>query len=251
MLVDFEIEEDGFALAQSYLLLSLISYDPLQKAHRDNRYWLTLAISQIIGLKAARRPAYSGPAPQLTSEKKLWWSCVVRDFILSVAYQQPPYIRLDEFDVERLDIADLYQIQTDRDDDSGKPKLILAQIMVSMMDLAALAEPLLRKRYNHRAKQTNGNAASERSILTSLLAAERESTELLVWQNNFLDKLGKEMFLDSAMAGSPHGVISKTLPLHRNVALLMYRCVYARKDFVKSTSRLESPDYATILAYFA
>lgn len=149
LLFDFEAESSPIAIAQAALLLS--SWDPGPRRHRVHvgSFWLGVSIEQA---KLARAHQYwVGPhKPQATKRnnclKRLWWSIILHDRLLSMFYQRTIQVTPAQFDIENhtlLQYEDLADEQERSRVYNGGIKRSLVQFVEQMIKLAAALTDLL------------------------------------------------------------------------------------------------------------
>ncbi|OBS17660.1 hypothetical protein FPOA_09395 [Fusarium poae] len=92
------VETDGLSAIKASLMLQW--YNPQAPEHisfDNSGFWLKIGvgIAQQIGLHRE-----SPPGPSRVVRRRLWWSLVVRDSLISVAHGRPRIINLDDSDVQ-------------------------------------------------------------------------------------------------------------------------------------------------------
>ncbi|OAL34943.1 hypothetical protein AYO20_05658 [Fonsecaea nubica] len=176
-LCDMDYELDRLTLIQSTLLMTYWNETPDDP--KDVWYWLGVAISlsKRIGLNC-EPPPYP-PRNQLERRlwKRLWWSCYIRDRLVSLAFRRPPRIRHDEFDQPVLRLSDLEtRPLSDRVSEmlgsqcpilkNEAARMLLARLYIGMAELCVCLTPILEMQYrksNHITitQTTKLDAASE------------------------------------------------------------------------------------------
>ncbi|KAF5012848.1 hypothetical protein FDECE_1138 [Fusarium decemcellulare] len=162
VLYDFDYESDTIANIQALLLMTY--WHETIDDQKDASHWVGLAKSLAEGLYLHQD---SGPA--VISEQKLykriWWSCFMRDQLISLALRRAPHINFGDFTTRMLeeDDFDMYS--------SSKPPGIkpsvrqeLAALCISKAKLCICLNRVLRTCYELRprrsvpAQQTTGSS---------------------------------------------------------------------------------------------
>ncbi|OQU96910.1 Fungal specific transcription factor domain-containing protein [Cladophialophora immunda] len=101
LLYDADYESDSLTLVQSLLLMSLWCDNP--DAHKQCWHWTGIAISlaQTMGLNRDPAPLQI-KSERKTLRKRVWWSCFMRDRLISLGMSRPMRIRGDDFDTPLL-----------------------------------------------------------------------------------------------------------------------------------------------------
>jgi len=136
MLFDFEAEHDPFVTAQGSLLLSY--YNDNSERHL-NTFWLSTAI-QSARLVGAYQYENDKNLTQYDTQmkKRLWWTCILRDRILSLGLRRPLQISQSQFDFGSSCLS-----EDDMKEDVGKSEvydaktqLLLFRILIAQCKLA-------------------------------------------------------------------------------------------------------------------
>lgn len=87
----------------------MLSYHTEPRRIRTCSYWLGLAIHFARDAQAFSYHDHRHSAPQRRTLKRLWWSCILRDRIVSLGLRRPLLINSDDFDftLPPLTAADL------------------------------------------------------------------------------------------------------------------------------------------------
>ncbi|KAJ4252791.1 hypothetical protein NW762_010697 [Fusarium torreyae] len=115
LLYDFNTETDRLVLVQVLTLMSLWYESP--EEHRNTWHWTDVAISQCYAAGLHLDPSFSGTqeSPQTQGlRRRLWWTCFIRDRIVSMGMRRSPRIKDDDYNVLMLVSSDFYQPNKDR-----------------------------------------------------------------------------------------------------------------------------------------
>lgn len=105
LIYDSNSETDCIVLVQSAILMTLY-YEPTE-GHRNVWYWKEVAVSQAFAAGLHLETEDPGlPNSSRSLRRKIWWSCYVRDRVISLMVKRPPRIRGDEFWVPMLEDDD-------------------------------------------------------------------------------------------------------------------------------------------------
>jgi hypothetical protein len=85
LLYDFDIEHDQVAVAQALALMSFWYEDPNDK--KEAWYWIGVANLVLTPMDIFRSPATQEARSTLL--RRIWWSCFIRDALLSLAMGRP------------------------------------------------------------------------------------------------------------------------------------------------------------------
>jgi hypothetical protein len=92
-------------LVQTMVLLSLWWEAP--DAAKDGWHWIGLATSMARTIDLNRDPATLGLDIKMQRlRKRIWWSCLIRDPIVSIGTSRPTRIRIEDFNVPMLTLDD-------------------------------------------------------------------------------------------------------------------------------------------------
>ncbi|KAL2205949.1 hypothetical protein CC79DRAFT_1397931 [Sarocladium strictum] len=107
LLYNLDVETDRLVLAQALLLMTLWYESP--KTLKGTSYWIEVAISQCFAAalhydpSASRRPL----SPQLSKlRRRIWWTCFMRDRVVSLGMQRHSRIDRNDFTVSMLSYSD-------------------------------------------------------------------------------------------------------------------------------------------------
>lgn len=106
LLYDFDCETDGVVIAQ-VLLLMTFWYEESDN-HKNTWHWMDAAISQAFSQELHVDPMLSGSV-SLSAQRlrrRVWWSCFMRDRLISLGMKRRSRIRDDDFNVAMLEPAD-------------------------------------------------------------------------------------------------------------------------------------------------
>ncbi|KAH7016757.1 fungal-specific transcription factor domain-containing protein [Ilyonectria destructans] len=106
-LYDFNTESDHLVLVQALLLMSLWYESP--ENHRNTWNWIDVSISQAFAAGLHQDPSNSkSPDPPRVQHlrRRIWWTCFMRDRVVSLGMRRPPRIRDDDYNVLMLEDSD-------------------------------------------------------------------------------------------------------------------------------------------------
>ena len=148
-----DYEADKIIVIQSVLMLSFRYADTEDRT--GPWYWTGVAISlcHTLGLHCdpgATLSPFSNSQASLW--RRLWWACVQREVLYSLAYGRPMRIHLDEFDVPKPSADDVWLRAADLPPDVRKgylPKEVgpLACIYCTFTDLCLVLAKILQGHY--------------------------------------------------------------------------------------------------------
>lgn len=203
---------------QASLLLSLWAPALRVNPSRGNFYWLSgaIAIAKELGLHRDG-PVSRNDISDGKLLRRVWWGCVIRDVFLAITYRRPTIIRLGDYDVLPLTWEDAMDASEESKFYNLTSEQQLAKMFAHLTQIAPLACKVLEVRFSVATRTPPINQSPSRG-LDSLLDMERTYTELVIWHKSFL-ATGDISFVDS------EETISKALMLHRNMILILYKCV--------------------------
>ncbi|KAJ3545115.1 hypothetical protein NM208_g2675 [Fusarium decemcellulare] len=111
LLYDFNAETDRLTLVQSLALMTL--WYESSDEHRNTWHWTDVVISQCFAAGLHLDPSYSKaqePPRIQRLRRRIWWTCFMRDRIVSMGMRRPPRIRDDDYNVLMLEQSD-FQLQ--------------------------------------------------------------------------------------------------------------------------------------------
>ncbi|KAF5013870.1 hypothetical protein FDECE_151 [Fusarium decemcellulare] len=120
LLYDFDCETDGLVIVQTLLLMSF--WYGKTDDNKNTLHWIDLAISQAFAQSLHVDPRYSRTAVSLTTQRlrrRIWWSCYIRDRLISFGMRRLPRIRDGDFRVPMLELADF---QSEHLSDKKRPR---------------------------------------------------------------------------------------------------------------------------------
>jgi hypothetical protein len=180
--MDYGLEHNSMALAQACLLLSLQSTMMNQKL---NSVWLSKAIAHAEIAKANHYYREKNSSHRLCL-KRLWWSCILRDRMISLGVRRMIQIGPEKFDFDQagLEAEDLAEECHESDVYDSASKKSLSKIVVAQCELAVAMMPMMITAYcDETPSQIDGSSVS--MLIHSMTVVERASTELSVWARRF------------------------------------------------------------------
>jgi hypothetical protein len=103
-LYEFDTETDGLTLVQSLLLMTYWYESP--EDHKDSWHWMGIAISLAYSLGIHRSPHSEMDPKQISLQKRVWWSCFIRDRLIALGSSR--ILRISDFDVPMLTLDDFH-----------------------------------------------------------------------------------------------------------------------------------------------
>jgi len=180
--MEYGLEHNSIALAQACLLLSLQSTMMNQKL---NSVWLSKAIAHAETAGANHYYREKDSSHRL-SLKRLWWSCILRDRMISLGVRRMIQIGPEKFDFDQagLEAEDLAEECHESDVYDSASKKSLSKIVVAQCELAVAMMPMMITAYcDENPSQIDGSSVS--MLMHSMTAVEKASTELSVWARRF------------------------------------------------------------------
>ncbi|KIW32622.1 uncharacterized protein PV07_04153 [Cladophialophora immunda] len=105
LLYDLDYEQDRICLIQSLLLMTLWYRSP--DDHKDPWHYVGLAVSLARKTGLHRESTIAAAAPnQRPLLRRLWWCCVLRDYMIGYGMSRPVHIHLDKCTVSMLTMDD-------------------------------------------------------------------------------------------------------------------------------------------------
>jgi hypothetical protein len=156
---------------------------------RLNSVWLSKAIAHAETAGASNHPREKDPNHRLQL-KRLWWSCILRDRMISLGVRRMIQIGPDKFDFDQtvLDEEDLAEECDKSDVYDAASKKILSKIVVAQCELAVAMTPMMITAYcDESASQQND--LSTAMLVHSMTAIEKANTELSIWARRFRPSL--------------------------------------------------------------
>ena len=113
LLYDLDVEPDRISIIQSLVLMAYMSETPGDA--RGGWHWIGVAVTLAMTLGFHRRADYVTLVPEKGRlQRRIWWSCYIRDRTLALAVNRPWRIRDDEFDTPMLTLADFEISESER-----------------------------------------------------------------------------------------------------------------------------------------
>lgn len=154
-----------------------------------NSIWLSKAVAHA---EAASANNYSlerdrGRRLQL---KRLWWSCVLRDRMISLGVRRMIQIGPENFDFDQagLEEEDLEEECAESDVYDVVSKKILSKVVIAQCELATAMTPMMISAYcSESTSQVDEQSVAP--LINSIAAIEKANTELSVWARRFKTSL--------------------------------------------------------------
>lgn len=181
MLYEARVEQDALVISQAAVLLSYFTSDQEIWA---NSGWLHIAVQHARMLQAHQYYTFEADMPQRGSTlKRLWWSCLIRDRIISLGMRRPLQISALEPDLHRHSFttdeleSELFESATYDTEVKG----IISQVMRSLCGFVVAVTDLINLVY----PETSKGCVSEgrQPVLCQL---EKANSTLLSWEMDWL-----------------------------------------------------------------
>ncbi|KFY98227.1 hypothetical protein V498_01580 [Pseudogymnoascus sp. VKM F-4517 (FW-2822)] len=204
LLYNFRTETDFASIAQASLLLS---YRSTPHEQQSNTSWLSTAIEYARADNAHLYNRLPGlTSRQMSTKKRLWWCCVLRDRIIALGVRQPLQITSDHFDFSQDAVveADFSGEVEQSQVYDAETKLLLANIFIVQCHFALAVTSTIMAIY-----PLNG-------VVIPVLPTPARISELHIQMEEGKKDLKKwmEIFKDRLTRGS-----SKSAALHNSVTL--------------------------------
>ncbi|CAM1507618.1 Fc.00g072590.m01.CDS01 [Cosmosporella sp. VM-42] len=231
LLHDFDYERDHITLIQSLLLMTYWHED--LDDEKGPSHWIGLAISL-----AYKTGIQDNPGPARTSgqrlQRRIWWSCYMRDCLVSLGFRQPLWIVADDFDVPML-VEDDFEIRALPSEDRRtyakifflRSERFQAQLAVMCMSKARLCvciHRILETQYSIQGPHSKLSVNTTSSMM--LLHPVRNA------KTDDIHDIGREleMWADSLPVGCHQQMLSlsdiedgmSTIAIHRIVLFMVY-----------------------------
>ncbi|KAL4961519.1 uncharacterized protein BDV14DRAFT_123233 [Aspergillus stella-maris] len=225
-LYDLGTERDPFHIAQAALLLAdhFDYLDPLV-----NTTWITIAVENVRRASTHRSQMleiYQIRKYRLSDLKRLWWCCLLRDRITSLASRRPPVLTLDQFDprsADELSIAEVWDDDCEAFDSSMRN--VLYQALMGQCRLATLLTP-----HTLSTNPSLGGIGPNVCVEKEKAAAMNTIRSLSSWINEYKELLGnRETRTNLAVAVNLHlttiyYIGAHFILLNRLIILYLFRC---------------------------
>ncbi|KAK4947681.1 hypothetical protein LTR10_013627 [Elasticomyces elasticus] len=231
LLYNFDYESDQITILQAVLLMTYW-YEDMDEP-KDVMYWLDIAISM------ARRIDLTAQKTSRTYRlcKRIWWSCFIRDRLITLDLSCPPRMFLEHHDVPMLEVSDFETRALPTEltqllggcstvEDSGR-RVALAQMCIGLTQLCVHIGPILNKQLCEQqdlgAPRTNIIHRLSKSISISTHEALQYDQLLSKWcQRSDLQNLHN--FIDGSY-DRLSAIDCKTIHLHRGLLASIYLAV--------------------------
>lgn len=222
-----DYEQDRICLIQSLLLMTMWYRSP--DDHKDPWHYVGLAVS--LAKKSCFHQASTIAAADASQQpllRRLWWCCVMRDYMVAYGMSRPVHIRLHECTVSMLTVNDLddynLPVETLFQVDNHQPKTRCASALcVDLVKLCRIGHTHLERQdfkglvfegSNNPTAQSHVN--SEQTDLDNEIA-QKSDTELSAWFSDvFGNSTGNLPFLGT------HEPEYDPLDQYRSLLYMMY-----------------------------
>lgn len=203
LLYDFDYETDRVTVVQAVLIMTYWYESPDDP--KDVWHWLGVAISlaRTIGLNVNTTSSPLSPQKQKLW-KRIWWSCYMRDRLISIGMRRPIRIREDDYDVPILEVSDFETEALPADlarmvggssaiRDPSKREL-LARMCIQMIKICQCITHVLEVQYSMLGHRLGATSETTMRLVPKRSAAERIAVmqcdrELETWYNNLPEDL--------------------------------------------------------------
>ncbi|KAM0425449.1 hypothetical protein ACHAPT_009238 [Fusarium lateritium] len=231
LLYDFNAEPDRVVIIQALLLMTLWYETP--KEHRNTWHWIDVAISQAFAAGLHRDPPFLSSPPLIRIQRlrrRIWWTCLMRDRLVSLGMKRPPRINDEDYCVTMLEEADfgLADLQGNNRgqlqdmcsyiQDRSK-RMALARLCIAKASLCRRLRYYLRSRYSVFAENA-GDEAAEAFTMSKpddKAAYVSCSEDLVIWRNELPNDC-KYRTLSSDLTSQE----DSTVALHRTILHMIY-----------------------------
>ncbi|KAJ4248451.1 hypothetical protein NW762_012788 [Fusarium torreyae] len=168
-LFDIDTRRDHISRAQGALILT---YHTTSLRDEANTYWLSTAVYLARCARADYYAEVDGDTKDKAPLKRLWWSCVVRDRIMSLGLQRPMCIGQSDFDFNQSGLTELdFEGEIDGSQVYGPAiKRILAQLAVSLCEFSTILNPILSITYPRKAVSPSEDPLNDIGLFESHVA---------------------------------------------------------------------------------
>ncbi|KAL4792558.1 hypothetical protein BDV19DRAFT_392052 [Aspergillus venezuelensis] len=225
-LYDLGTERDPFHIAQAALLLAdhFDYLDPLA-----NTTWITIAVENIRRASTHRSQMleiYEIRKYRLSDLKRLWWCCLLRDRITSLASRRPSVLTLDQFDprgADELSIPEVWDDDCEAFDSSMRT--VLYQALMGQCRLTTFLTP-----HTLSTNPSLGGIGPNVCVEKEKAAAMDVIRGLCSWNNEYKELLAnRETRTNLAVAANLHltsiyYIGAHFILLNRLVILYLFRC---------------------------
>ncbi|KAF4472615.1 Cutinase transcription factor 1 beta [Fusarium albosuccineum] len=231
LLYDFNTETDQIILVQAILLMTLWYETP--KEHRNTWHWIDVAISQAFSAGLHREPSFLSSPPMIRVQRlrrRLWWSCLIRDRLVSLGMKRPPRINDEDFCVPMLEKTD-FEPDSFLDVDHRQlrdmcsyignktKRATLARLCIAKASLCHRLKYYLRSRYsvfieNAGDEMTEASKMSRPNDQAAFISC---SEDLVAWQDTLPEICKYRPLSHDALAQ-----VDNTIALHRIILHMIY-----------------------------
>lgn len=262
LLYGLDCEPDRLVLLQALVLMTYW-YD-MASDEKDTWYWMgvTISLAQVIGIHRNPQNLHIG-AEEKCLRRRIWWSCYIRDRLLSLGIRRPPRIRDEDSDVPMLTIEDFaYSLRVPSDDlirlmgHSGLTTLDMegrkgvALITVDLAKLCICIGHALSSQYSTLGTLTGGSELFS-SPTTAPQFSERQALELAKCESeleNWVLNRHTICHFKPLIPGRPasHDWCEKMTRLHQALLHLIYLnttgVLHRPRAFSSATSPINTSD---------
>lgn len=186
MLYEARVEQDALAISQAAVLLSYFTSDQEIWA---NSGWLHIAVRHARMLQAHQYHYLEVETPaRVSTLKRLWWCCLIRDRIVSLGMRRPLQIPVLEPDLHRdfFTADELEREIVGSGTYDSEVKSILFQVMRSLCRFVVAVTDLVNLVYP--APSREGGVSERRE--STLCRLEKANSNLLSWEIDWLLRMG-------------------------------------------------------------
>ncbi|EEU40572.1 uncharacterized protein NECHADRAFT_75850 [Fusarium vanettenii 77-13-4] len=231
LLYDFNAESDRVVIIQALLLMTLWYETPNE--HRNTWHWIDVAISQAFAAGLHRDPPFLSSPPLIRIQRlrrRIWWTCLMRDRLVSLGMKRPPRINDEDYCVTMLEEADFGPAdlpETERGQlrdmcsyiQDNHKRMALARLCIAKASLCRRLRYYLRSRYSVFAENAGDEAAEAFTISRpdDKAAYVSCSEDLVAWQKALSNDC-KYRTLSSDLVAHE----DRTVALHRTILHMIY-----------------------------
>ncbi|KAF9885061.1 hypothetical protein FE257_000792 [Aspergillus nanangensis] len=197
LLYESGAETDHLTISRAALLLSYYTTD---SDTSNNSKWLSIAIDYAKKIEAHLYYIPTKRSRKVSDLKRIWWSCIIRDRLISLGMRRPIQITPDQFDFSQpgMTFADLEDEAFHSEVYGLDTKTALCQVLASLCHFVVTVTDLAMIVYPMPQEQLVLEMDDCRSRVQRL---EKVKSALLQWELNWMEHMsGKDFYLHSSLA---------------------------------------------------
>ncbi|RSL85118.1 hypothetical protein CEP51_003531 [Fusarium floridanum] len=231
LLYDFNAESDRVVIIQALLLMTLWYETPNE--HRNTWHWIDVAISQAFAAGLHRDPPFLSAPPLIRIQRlrrRIWWTCLMRDRLVSLGMKRPPRINDEDYCVTMLEMADFAPADLPENErgqlqdlcsyiNDSRKRMALARLCIAKANLCRRLRYYLRSRYSVFAENAGDEAAEAFTMSRpdDKAAYVSCSEDLVAWQKSLSNDCRYRTLSSDLTAHE-----DSTVALHRTILHMIY-----------------------------